>query len=170
MKIKNNDDLTIREAKIEDAKQILQLVKKVMSEVEFFPKAAEEFQLSVEQEEEFIEKTSLVLVAEIDGKIVGASTLQKGNCIKNKHVADFGITILQEYSNLKIGSLLMEKVIEWSKENEVEKIELEVFEKNIPAINLYKKFGFIVEGRRNRNIKIRHQYQDTLLMCKFLYN
>lgn len=168
MKIKNGHELLIREAKIEDANEILLLVKNVMGEVEFFPKEPEEFNLTVEQEVEYIKKTSLFLVAEIDGKIVGSTTLQKGSSIKTVHVSTFGITILKAYSGLKIGSLLIKNVIEWSKENGVEKIELEVFEENIPAIGLYKKFGFIVEGRKNRNIKINDKYKDTLLLAKFL--
>lgn len=62
----------------------------------------------------------------------------------------------------------MEEVIKWCKKNQVEKIELEVFEENTPAIALYKKFGFIEEGRKNRNIKIKDEYKNTLLMAKFL--
>ncbi len=62
----------------------------------------------------------------------------------------------------------MEEVIEWCKENQVEKIELEVFEENTPAIALYKKFGFVEEGRKNKNIKIEGEYKNTLLLARFL--
>jgi RimJ/RimL family protein N-acetyltransferase len=168
LKIKNDNKLIIRNATVEDADEIVMLVKQVMGEVSFFPKEPEEFDLTAEDEAEYIKKTSLFLVAEVEGKIVGSTTLQKSKTKRISHVAEFGITILKEYSGLKIGTLLMEEVIKWCKENQVEKIELEVFEENIPAIALYKKFGFIEEGRKNKNIKIKGKYINTLLMAKFL--
>lgn len=164
------NNLIIREVKIEDANEILILARKVMGEVIFFPKEPEEFNLTIEQEEDYIRKTSLILVAELDGKIVGCTTLQKGGSVKTKHVALLGITILKEYTGLKIGSLLMKKVIEWAEKNKVEKIELEVFAENIAAIKLYEKFGFAVEGRKVRNIKVKDRYIDLLLLGKFIIN
>ena len=108
----------------------------VRGKVIFFPKKPEEFTITTEQEAEYIRNTSLILVAEIDGKIVGCATLQKGGSAKTKHVALFGITILKEYTGIKLGSLLMGKVIEWAEKNEVEKIELEVFAENIQILLL----------------------------------
>ncbi len=151
MKLKNGHELIIRKVTVEDANEIVMLVKKVMGEVSFFPKESGEFDLTAEDEAEYIKNTSLFLVAEIYGKIVGSTTLQKGSTKRTSHVADFGITILKEYSGLKIGTLLVEEVIKWCKENQVEKIELDVFEENTPAIALYKKFGFIEEGRKYKN-------------------
>lgn len=148
--------------------KILMLVKQVMGEVSFFPKEPEEFDLTAEDEAEYIKNTSLFLVAVINEKIVGSTTLQRGSTKRTNHVAEFGITILNEYSGLRIGTLLMEEVIKWCKENQVEKIELEVFEENIPAIALYRKFGFIEEGRKNRNIKVKGEYKNTLLLARFL--
>lgn len=168
MKIKNGHELIIRKATVEDANEIVMLVKKVMGEVSFFPKESGEFDLTAEDEAEYIKNISLFLVVEIDGKIAGSTTLQKGSTKRTSHVADFGITILKEYSGLKIGTLLMEEVIKWCKENQVEKIELDVFEENTPAIALYKKFGFIEEGRKNKNIKIKGEYKSTLLLARFL--
>ncbi len=168
--IKIKDDLKpiIRKATTEDANEVVALVKQVMAEVSFFHKEPEEFSITAVEESEYIKRTSLFLVAEIEGKMVGSTTLQRGNSVRTSHVGDFGITILKEYCGFKIGTLLMEEVIKWCKENGVEKIELEVFEENTPGIALYKKFGFIEEGRRNRNIKIHGEYKNTLLLARFL--
>jgi len=168
MKKKIDNELIIRKATVEDSNEIVMLVKQVMGEVSFFPKEPDEFDLTAEDEAEYIKNTSLFLVSEINEKIVGSTTLQRGSTKRTSHVVDFGITILREYSGLKIGTLLMEEVIKWCKENQVEKIELEVFEENTPAIELYKKFGFIEEGRKNKNIKIKGEYKNTLLLAKFL--
>lgn len=49
-----------------------------------------------------------------------------------------------------IGTLLLEKIIEMSKNTERENISLEVNEKNDIAINLYTKFGFKKIGLRKK--------------------
>lgn len=167
--VKSNN-LIIREAAVEDADEIRILAKQVMGEVVFFPKEPKEFRITTEQEAAYIRNTSLILVAEIDDKIVGCATLQKGGSARTKHVALFGITILKEYTGIKLGSMLMAKVIEWAEKNEVEKIELEVFAENIPAIKLYEKFGFVIEGRKAKNIKVNDRYIDILLYGKFITN
>ena len=64
----------------------------------------------------------------------------------------------------------METVIEWASEHRlIEKIGLGVFANNITAINLYKKLGFVEEGRKIREIKIGpNRYVDSVLMYKFI--
>ena len=64
----------------------------------------------------------------------------------------------------------MKKVIEWTKTEGIEKIELEVFENNISAIKLYEKFGFIEEGRRKKMIKTEEGYLDMIIMGRFIDN
>lgn len=163
----NRKSLLIRNAEAKDAEEIIIMVKQVIDETGFFPHTAEEFNLTVEQEIEYIKSTALFLLVEIDGKIVGSATLDRRDLIKLNHIVTFGITILKEYCGLGIGSILMEKIIEWTKFNGVEKIELEVFEKNTSAIKLYEKFGFVEEGRKRKYIKTHEGYQDMVLMGRF---
>lgn len=47
----------------------------------------------------------------------------------------------------------------------LEKIELEVFATNAPAIGLYRGFGFREEGRRTRGRLVDGAYDDVLLMA-----
>lgn len=163
----NSKSLLIRNAEAKDAEEIITMVKQVIDETGFFPHTAEEFNVTVEHEVEYIKSTALFLLVEINGKIVGSATLNRSDLIKLNHIVTFGITILKEYCGLGIGSILIEKIIEWAKFNDVEKIELEVFEKNTSAIMLYKKFGFIEEGRKRRYIKTNEGYQDMILMGRF---
>ena len=166
-KLGNSKSLLIRNAEAKDAEEIILMVKQVIDETGFFPRTAEEFNVTVEQEIDYIKSTALFLLVEIDGKIVGSVTLDRSHLIKLNHIVTLGITILKEYCGLGIGSLLMEKVIEWTKSNGVEKIELEVFENNTSAIMLYKKFGFVEEGRKRKYIKTKEGYQDMILMGRF---
>jgi ribosomal protein S18 acetylase RimI-like enzyme len=56
----------------------------------------------------------------------------------------FGICVGQEYVGRKIGSFLLDHTIQQAIENKCEQIDLSVYKDNLPAINLYKKFGFMV--------------------------
>ena len=62
-----------------------------------------------------------------------------------------------------IGNLLLDKLINISQETGKDNISLEVNEKNIIAINLYKKFGFEEVGRRR---KYYNQREDAIIMTK----
>lgn len=62
-----------------------------------------------------------------------------------------------------IGYLLLEKIIEMSKETKKEFISLEVNENNIIAINLYKKFGFEKVGLRK---KYYNGIDDAIIMTR----
>ncbi|WP_160688144.1 GNAT family N-acetyltransferase [Clostridium sp. C2-6-12] len=168
-KIKNSS-LKIRKAEPKDAEEIILMVKQVMKETGFFPHTAEEFNITVDNEIEYMKSTALFLLAEIDGKIVGSATLDRSDLKKLKHNVTFGITILKEYCGLGIGSILMEKIIEYTKAEGIEKIELEVFENNLSAIKLYRKFGFLEEGRRKKFIKTDEGYLDMIIMGRFIDN
>lgn len=60
------------------------------------------------------------------------------------------IVVKKDKRKLGIGSLLLEKIIEFSKIHGAVSITLEVNEKNIPAIKLYKKYGFKQVGLRKK--------------------
>ncbi|WP_459476982.1 N-acetyltransferase family protein [Clostridium saccharoperbutylacetonicum] len=166
----NNMNLIIRKAELGDAESIIQLVKEVMDESPFFSRTSDEFNFTIEQEEEYIKNAALFLVAEVNGKIIGSATLDRSKLVRLNHAALFGITILKAFSHKGLGSLFMDKVIEWAELNKIEKIELEVFENNTKAISLYKKFAFIEEGRKIKAIKTNTGYENIILMCKFLNN
>ena len=60
---------------------------------------------------------------------------------KNIHVIHT-LTVHPEYLKKGIGKKLMEFIVKYSEELQIKAIRLDVFEKNMPAISLYKKYGF----------------------------
>ncbi len=74
------------------------------------------------------------------------------------------IAVDKNNRNSGIATELINNISLWCKENNIIRINLEVRETNTPAINLYKKTGFIKCGVRTR------YYQDTgesaILMAK----
>ena len=78
----------------------------------------------------------------------------------------YTIAVDELYRGQKIASNMLEHLINFSKEMKVSKIWLEVSTKNMPAINLYEKFGF-------EKIRLRKNYysltnEDAYIMLKEL--
>lgn len=100
--------------------------------------------------------------------------------LKGKEVAGFaGIIILPDSTEVTnivtkkverkkgIGKLLLDKLINMTITEKKEVISLEVNEKNIIAINLYKNFGFEKVGRRK---KYYNGIDDAIIMTKKIKN
>lgn len=74
------------------------------------------------------------------------------------------IVIKKSYRGSGISKLLLENLIDISKKNNCQKLNLEVSSKNIVAINLYKKYNFKQVGLR----KNYYKNSDALLFTKML--
>lgn len=70
------------------------------------------------------------------------------------HILDEGdinnIGILPEMRRKGYGSMILLKLMDYMKENNLKCLNLEVKESNFPAIALYKKHGFYEVGRRKK--------------------
>ena len=112
----------------------------------------------------------LLIVAEVDNKIVGSADLRNGERKRIQHVGTVAIIVVKDYRGLGIGKTLMQTLINWASNNSIiEKIDLGVFSNNTRAIKLYKKLGFTKEGHKVKEIKIGpNDYADGILMYKFV--
>ncbi len=99
--------------------------------------------------------------------IVGIAAIQNPSMFRGRHIGVIAISIKRVFRNQGIGSRLLKEMMAWAEQNlELERLELEVFADNQPAIHLYKKFGFLKEGRRKNAIKLDDgSYRDTLIGC-----
>jgi putative acetyltransferase len=88
------------------------------------------------------------IVAVLDGKIVGSADVTRDKGRRN-HVGHIGICVHDGFHGRGIGSSLMAALIDTA-DNwlDLRRLELAVFVDNAPAIRLYQKFGFEVEGTR----------------------
>ena len=94
-------------------------------------------------------KNSSFRILFIDDKIIGYIVYH----IVLDEAEILNIVINNEFKRQNLGKYLLEQTIsEISKQN-VKTIFLEVGEKNIPAINLYLKFGFKQYNKRNNYYK-----------------
>lgn len=112
---------------------------------------------------EITRNDSLIIVAEVDKKIVGfISTRFSDITVKNDSItgkpetecfrdADIlNIGVIKKYRNLGIGGILFNKLCKFAMLKQVKTIWLEVRESNITAISFYEKEGFSkIQIRKN---------------------
>lgn len=89
---------------------------------------------------------SKYFVAKQENEIVGFA----GILLIIDQVNIMNIVVKKYKRNFGIGSSLLEEIIRYSKIHNATSITLEVNEKNIPAIKLYKKYGFKQVGLRRK--------------------
>ena len=87
------------------------------------------------------------LVAEVDGRVVGALGLHVEQAARRRHVGSIGMGVHDDFQGRGVGSALMAAMIELA-DNwlGLRRIELTVYADNPAAIHLYQKFGFVIEG------------------------
>lgn len=87
---------------------------------------------------------------------------------KLKGNAYLTIAVREKYRGKGVGSALMEKAENYAKTRGVRRMELEVFGKNIGAIELYKKRNYEIEGVKKNAIETHEGFDDIIIMAKKL--
>ena len=88
-------------------------------------------------------------VAEASGEIVGSLHVQP-----SKHgYSEIGMAVQSDWRGRGIGTALMVAALDWARDQGLHKLTLGVFAHNEPAIALYRKFGFVEEGRRVKHYR-----------------
>lgn len=81
------------------------------------------------------------------------------------HCGRLGMGVQKDHRRRGIGRRLIERTIARAREKGLERIELDVFASNTPAIRLYEKMGFVVEGVKRKARKIDGAYDDLVGMA-----
>ncbi len=170
IRLRDDRTATVRPGTEDDAAALQENINAVGAEIDFI--LTESVGDDVEHEREWIRHfdgtSSVLFVAEVDGKLVGAADVHPGRPPKESHVGTLGIAIRDGYRNLGLGRALMERCLEWMRDRQFKKACLQVFSTNARAIALYRKLGFAVEGVRPRQYRIRGEWVDDVLMGMWL--
>ena len=84
------------------------------------------------------------LVAVAGSEIVGSVHVEP-----SRHgFGELGLAVARVGRGRGVGSALRAAAIDWARERDLHKLTLSVFAHNAAAIALYRKFGFVEEGRR----------------------
>lgn len=87
---------------------------------------------------------------------------------RHKHVAGFAMFIRKAYAGLGLGNIFMQHLIAKAQELGVHRLEGDVYEKNLAAIALYKKYGFEIEGLK-RDSAFAHGAWHNIYMISKLF-
>jgi RimJ/RimL family protein N-acetyltransferase len=165
--------ISVRAAKPSDAAALVAHLKELAAEPGInIPLAPDEVTLTVADEREILEDLedndrAAMFVAVGDGAIVGELTV-KGISPRRavKHVATLGMSVKQTWRGRGVGLALMNAAIEWARAAGFTRLELNVYARNAPAIRLYQRCGFAIEGTRKRFIREGDTYLDDLVMAR----
>jgi len=163
-------EIKIRKASSDDAEHLSNIWKVICAEKKY---TAVDKPFTVEEERDYILSLSereVVLVAELDGKIIGFQTLDLWSKVltSTHHVGTIGTFILPEYRGKNIAYTLTKRTFEFARENFYEKIVIYIRKGNQRAIKFYQNLGFIIKGDLERHVKIDNTYEDEIFMEKFL--
>ena len=113
-------------------------------------------------------RQELNVVALAEGEVIGSLWVGRETHPVMRHVASVGMSVDERWRGKGIGSALMAEAFRWARWAAVEKLALTVYPHNQRAINLYKKFGFVEEGRLIGHSKKTYGYEDEIVMGRWL--
>ena len=111
---------------------------------------------------------SALFVAESDGQLVGMLDFHGHQKPQRAHAGEFGMSVAKTWRNKGVGTRLLNYLSEWAIAEGLRRLELSVFSNNDSAIVLYRRCGFIVEGRQQEAVLVDGAYVDIVLMAKLL--
>ncbi len=111
-------------------------------------------------------KDDHVLVAELDGRVIGYAGLHLRDG-KRRHSAWLGIAVHDEFAGRGAGRLLMEALLDLA-DNWIGlvRVDLEASASNEKAIDMYRRYGFVEEGRQKKAYFAEGGYEDAVLMAR----
>ena len=172
--LKNGEMAILRSPQKEDAQQMIDYMRATSGETDYMVRYPEEISMTIEEEQELIERVEESEDEVFTGLFVGDKMIGNANIhmilnrIRTRHRASFGISIRQEYWGMGLGSVLLEKCLECAKQIGYEQVELEVIASNTGAIALYESLGFHIYGTMKHNMKYKDgTYADAHMMVKY---
>ncbi len=101
-----------------------------------------------------------------DGAIAADLLAHGGSRRRVAHNVHFGLGVAAAWRDRGLGRALIGVLVAWARAHpHVEKLSLSVFANNPRAIHLYEGLGFVVDGRRPREVRVAPGvYMDDLQM------
>lgn len=131
--------MEIREVTLKDLNRVFELLNELYENKLNYEKFKEIYKLKLE------DKNSYYIVAVIDNKIVGVLTSEINIQLHRERKQCFveDLIVDEDYRNKGIGKALLQKAVEYAKENDCEVIELTSYIENENAHRFYEKNQFI---------------------------
>ncbi len=140
-------EFTVRPARGGDARAMAELMAAVAEERDGI---ATEPPVDIEQRAvQFAGSAAGSLVAVAGGQIIGMLHIE----VSRHGFGELGMLVDGGWRGRGVGSALLLAAVGWARDQGLHKLCLEVFAHNTAAIALYRKSGFVQEGRRVRHYR-----------------
>lgn len=142
----SEDEVEIRLPEASDAAQLLTLLTRLQQESDTFTLANADDPISVSQEADQLRQIEhsdahLLLVASLGKQLIGVLSIAptpQGN------VGELGLAVEQAYWRQGIGTALVDEALYWAQSaSSLEAVGLIVQTRNVAAVHLYQKMGFV---------------------------
>ena len=130
----------------------------------------EEFTLTIEEEAKWLgdhleHPDDLVIVAEAGEAMIGLLNFKAMRRRRLAHHGSLGMSVHPDWRSQGVGFALLSKLLEWARANpRLTCVRLQVIADNELALGLYRKLGFVEEGRRVQFINYGDRVVDDILM------
>jgi len=163
-------DIHIRKAVPADAERLVELIKEVEDSglMLFEPGERKTKPEQLKKRLEGMDEHSVILTAE-EGRSLHGYLFAIGDALMRKrHTVYVAIGIREGQRGKGIGTQLFKTLELWAREKNLRRIELTVIEHNEPAVALYQKMGFEIEGIKQDSLYIKGEYVNEYYMAKIL--
>ncbi|WP_251575217.1 GNAT family N-acetyltransferase [Limosilactobacillus agrestimuris] len=142
------DTVKIKLAEPKDASKVLSFLRQAATESDAVTIPHLE-RVTVKEEQENLQVINdsddcVILLAILGEQIIGIVTVMR--LAEKPEMGELGVIVAQKYWRQGIGQLLVDEAQYWySNYSSLSGLVLDVFEDNLPAINLYRKMNFVVQ-------------------------
>lgn len=110
------------------------------------------------------------IVAELEGKVVGHGNLVVRSNPRRAHIGEIAMGVADDFAGRGIGTAILSALLDVADNwRGLKRVELTVYADNEPAIRLYTRCGFAVEGRHLKAGFSDGKYHDLLTMARLRF-
>jgi diaminopimelate decarboxylase len=163
--------ITVRRARPRDARSFLALWTSVVEEggnVRTERVASGEREYRRRFRRSWTPREAQIVAVDDAGRVVGHLYVERESHPVTSHVASLGIAVAADVRGRGVGTALMSEAFAWARSVGIDKIVLSVYPHNVGAIALYRKFGFVEEGRLARHSRKSYGDEDEILMAAWI--
>lgn len=167
-------ELTLRSPSPAEAGELLDYLDAVRRESDGILFSPEDPLMSEQGERDWVrdhraDPRAVLLAAVAGDEFVALCGVHPTRFARQRHTAGVGISVRSAWCGRGLGTRLMRELIGWAETNtELEQLTLNVFETNPRARALYRKVGFVEDGRLPRRVKIDGAYVGIVEMSRWL--
>lgn len=160
-------DYTVRQAREDDLTGLVGAIRSVIADRTYI--VAESIADVVDHEEVLLRHDSvesrIFFVATVNSDVVGWVHLNAPEIAKLSHTAELTVGVLEKYHGHGMGSHLLERGLEWAKDNGYEKVYSSVPSTNEAAIEFLRERDWETEAVRENHYKLGGEYIDEVMMA-----